>query len=253
MDFGQESADVAKLDLKLSKSKLDKPIQELITLIFDVDSMKKALVEFEIDLTKMPLGKISKRQIMDGYKILTEVMAMVNEGTGTDTLYLDASNRFFTLIPHDFGMKSPPILRDPDYVKSKISMLDSLLEIEVAFNLLKSEEKENSKEKDPIDAHYEKLKTKIQVLDRKSDEFKILEKYVKNTHASTHGNYTLEIEQIFKVARNGEREKYEKKKYDQMDNKMLLWHGSRTTNYAGILSQGEKPKTLYMRSLILIG
>ena len=29
--------------------------------------------------------------------------------------------------------------------------------------------------------------------------FKILDEYVKNTHASTHTLYTLEIDQIFKV------------------------------------------------------
>jgi len=41
-------------------------------------------------------------------------------------------------------------------------MLDSLMEIEVAYSLLKAGDKET--EKDPIDAHYEKLNTKIEVL-----------------------------------------------------------------------------------------
>lgn len=31
-----------------TKSKLAKPIQELIKMIFDVESMKKAMVEFEV-------------------------------------------------------------------------------------------------------------------------------------------------------------------------------------------------------------
>lgn len=31
-----------------AKSKLDKPIQDLIRMIFDVESMKKAMVEFEV-------------------------------------------------------------------------------------------------------------------------------------------------------------------------------------------------------------
>lgn len=34
-----------------SKSKLPKPVQELVALIFDVDTMKKSLVEFEVGLT----------------------------------------------------------------------------------------------------------------------------------------------------------------------------------------------------------
>lgn len=34
-----------------TKSKLAKPVQELIKMIFDVESMKKAMVEFEVRST----------------------------------------------------------------------------------------------------------------------------------------------------------------------------------------------------------
>ena len=63
----------------------------------------------------------------------------------------------------------------------------------------------------------------------------MLEKYVKNTHASTHNLYKLKIEAIFKISRHGEEGRFEK--FKSLDNRTLLWHGSRTTNYAGILSQ----------------
>ena len=89
-------------------------------MIFDIESMKKAMIEFEIDLTKMPLGKISKKQIEQGYSILTEVQNMIKNENGSHSKFLDCSNRFFTLIPHDFGMKTPPILDNPDFVKSKV-------------------------------------------------------------------------------------------------------------------------------------
>merc|ERR1712156_561895 len=202
----------------------------------------------EIDMTKMPMGKISKKQIEKAYGILTEVQNMIKNGDGTDSKFLDASNRFFTLIPHDFGLKTPPILNEPDYIKSKIEMLDSLLEIEVAYKLLK--DGADDKEKDPIDVHYENLKTELNVLDKETDEFKTIEKYVKNTHAETHNLYTLEIQDVFKVHRKGESKRF--KPFQKLPNRMLLWHGSRTTNYAGILSQGlriappEAPVTGYM-------
>jgi len=41
-------------------------------------------------------------------------------------------------------------------------MLDNLLEIEVAYNLLQSTD-ENANNLDPIEAHYKKLKTKMEV------------------------------------------------------------------------------------------
>merc|ERR1712079_463941 len=172
----------------------------------------------------------------------------IKNGDGTDSKFLDASNRFFTLIPHDFGLKTPPILNEPDYIKSKIEMLDSLLEIEVAYKLLK--DGADDKEKDPIDVHYENLKTELNVLDKETDEFKTIEKYVKNTHAETHNLYTLEIQDVFKIDRKGESKRF--KPFKALPNRKLLWHGSRTTNFAGILSQGlriappEAPVTGYM-------
>lgn len=37
-----------KIDLSTSKSKLDKAIQDLVQMIFDIESMKKAMKEFEV-------------------------------------------------------------------------------------------------------------------------------------------------------------------------------------------------------------
>ena len=54
-------------------SKLDKSIQELIKLIFDIEKMKSALIEYEIDTNKMPLGKLSSDQLKKALKVLTEL------------------------------------------------------------------------------------------------------------------------------------------------------------------------------------
>lgn len=78
----------------------------------------------------------------------------------------------------------------------------------------------------------------------------MLQEYVSNTHGATHTQYDLELQGIFKVARHGEDKRY--KAFQKLHNRMLLWHGSRTTNYVGILSQGlriappEAPATGYM-------
>ena len=39
------------------------------------------------------------------------------EKKGTATQFLDGSNRFYTLIPHDFGMKKPPMLDTAEIIK----------------------------------------------------------------------------------------------------------------------------------------
>uniref|UniRef100_A0A671XEC3 Poly [ADP-ribose] polymerase n=1 Tax=Sparus aurata TaxID=8175 RepID=A0A671XEC3_SPAAU len=202
---------------------------------------------FQIDLQKMPLGKLSKRQIQSAYALLTEVQ-QVSIRHAPDSQILDLSNRFYTLIPHDFGMKKPPLLNNLDYIQAKVQMLDNLLDIEVAYSLLRGGAQDN--ESDPIDINYEKLKTKIEVVDKTTDEAQIIMQYVKNTHAATHNTYTLEVQEIFKISREGERQRY--RPFEELHNRQLLWHGSRATNYAGILSQGlriappEAPVTGYM-------
>lgn len=119
------------------------------------------------------------------------------------------------------------------------------MELEIAYNLMKTPDGDRG-----TDAYYDQLKTDIELLDKNTEEFKIIREYVKNTHAATHNQYGLEIIQVFKVKRHGEEERFET--FRNLHNRKLLWHGSRRSNFAGILSQGlriappEAPVTGYM-------
>lgn len=55
VDYGEEEKQ--NLDIVESESSLPEPIQNLIRMIFDVNSMKKLMLEFELDTEKMPLGR----------------------------------------------------------------------------------------------------------------------------------------------------------------------------------------------------
>ena len=76
----------------------------------------------------------------------------------------------------------------------------------------------------------------------------MINKYLQTTHASTHTSYELELADLFTLRSIPEDLRYTK----DIPNKMLLWHGSRLTNFVGILSQGlriappEAPVTGYM-------
>lgn len=82
-----------------------------------------------------------------------------------------------------------------------------------------------------VDNCYEKLKTQIEPLDRSSEQ------YVINTHAPTH-NFRLNVEEIFKITRDGESARYEQ--FKDTTNRYLLFHGSKIINFVGILSNGLK-------------
>ncbi|KAG5892238.1 hypothetical protein JTB14_014609 [Gonioctena quinquepunctata] len=242
VDYGEEESQ--KLDIVESESKLAQPVQDLIRMIFDVNSMKKLMLEFDLDTEKMPLGKLSKSQIQKAFGVLNEIQNLIND-KADHAHFIDTSNRFYTFIPHSFGIDDPPILNDPEIIKQKLEMLDSLMELEIAYNLMKTSGSEHT-----VDSYYNQLNTEIGVLKRDSEEFAIIKEYVKNTHAATHSNYELEVEEVYTVKRQGEDKRF--KPFRKLPNHKLLWHGSRVTNFAGILSQGlriappEAPVTGYM-------
>ena len=124
-------------------------------------------------------------------------------------------------------------------------MLQSLEDIQVFTKLL---DQGSISDVNQLDSNYLKLATDITPMDKSSDRFKLLCEYVKNTHAATHTAYKLEVEDIFELSKDSENRRYK----EEIDNKQLLWHGSRLTNFVGILSQGlriappEAPVTGYM-------
>lgn len=91
----------------------------------------------------------------------------------------------------------------------------------------------------PVDAHLASLDLSyIEALDHASDEFKTLERYAQETHGSTHSHYKVVVESIFKIERKGEEEKWRTAGFADEGrlsdgDRLLLWHGSRSTNFAG--------------------
>eukprot|EP00742_Colponemidia_sp_Colp-10_P000975 GILJ01001057.1.p1 GENE.GILJ01001057.1~~GILJ01001057.1.p1 ORF type:complete len:855 (-),score=177.28 GILJ01001057.1:120-2531(-) len=264
MDYGNEEEEAkpekkakAKADKPEVESKLHPRVKNLVELICDLRMMKNQMVEIGYDVKKMPLGKISKRMIQQGYEVLKEIESVLTAKKKGDNSWKqmssleDLSSRFFTIVPHDFGFKhmSNFIIRDEQTLKAKLQMIESLADIEIATKLLEDEGGEDSEEP-AVDVHYKRLKTEMVPVDRSEEEFKLVQQYVKNTHAATHNQYSLEIEDLFKLEREGEESLFQD--YKDFENRQLLWHGSRLTNFVGILSQGlriappEAPVTGYM-------
>ncbi len=247
VDYGDEQSLKKIADLNSNiPSNLPESVQQLTKLIFDVNEMKKQLLEFNLDTGKMPLGKISNNQCLKAMAVLSELANIVKLGGGR-TKFISESNKFYTLIPHNFGERRPPIIDTIELISTKRDMLDTLIEMELAYGLMQIDAEENQ---NPVDKRYSQLKNNITPLDKNDPMYEILADYLKKTHAPTHQNYTLDLEEIFELDRHGERDRFEP--YANLHNRQLLWHGSRLTNFVGILSHGlkiappEAPVTGYM-------
>ncbi|KAM8728239.1 poly [ADP-ribose] polymerase 2 [Acanthopagrus schlegelii] len=229
---------------KKRTSKLDVKIQSLLELICDLKAMEECVLEMKFDTRKAPLGKLTSEQIHAGYSALKKIEdCLKKKGSSRDLL--EACNQFYTRIPHDFGLKTPPIIRTEDELKEKIALLEALSDIQIAVKMVQASE--NSDEH-PLDRQYRSLMCQLQPVDSSSHEYKVIEKYLQSTHAPTHSDYNMTVLDIFSVDRDGESNSF----LSQLHNRTLLWHGSRLSNWVGILSQGlrvappEAPVTGYM-------
>ena len=75
----------------------------------------------------------------------------------------DASNEFYTIIPH----YSISLLNTEKIIAEKLDMLNSLTEMELAYNLIKDDyENIDLADQDPIDFHYKHLQCELDVVAR---------------------------------------------------------------------------------------
>ncbi|XP_049755065.1 poly [ADP-ribose] polymerase 2 [Elephas maximus indicus] len=226
------------------ESKLDLRVQELIKLICNVQAMEEMMVEMKYDTKKAPLGKLTVAQIKAGYQSLKKIEDCIRAGRLGRAL-TEACNEFYTRIPHDFGLRTPPLIRTEKELSEKVQLLEALGDIEIAIKLVKTE---LQSPEHPLDQHYRNLHCALRPLDHASYEFKVISQYLQSTHAPTHTDYTMTLLDVFEVEKEGEKAAFR----EDLPNRMLLWHGSRLSNWVGILSHGlriapaEAPITGYM-------
>lgn len=220
------------------ESKLDKRIQYFLGLISDTTMMTQTLLSMDIDTKKMPLGKISKQQILLAQNVLKNISENIKNGQEN----IELSNEFYTYIPYACGRRKPPIIDDIDLVAKYNLLLEDLENMVIATQIINNNVSTNK-----IDSIYENLNTNITCLDKNSEMWLHITTYVKNTNGPTHKK-NIEIIDIFEISRNGETEIYENYTKD-INNKQLLFHGSRLSNFCSILQRGLilNPESLGVR------
>ncbi|KAI1346580.1 PARP-domain-containing protein [Xylaria sp. FL0043] len=230
------------------KSELDISTQRLMELIFNENHFNSVLEEIGYKKDKLPLGKLGKATLEKGFEQLKELSSLIKHPSLAKNKYdrdredviEEWTNKYYSTIPHVFGRDRPPLINNDDILRREVAMLDTLTDMEVANTIMNS----NSKSSDAasvhkLDAHFQQLKLKeLAPLDHSSQEYKEIQKYLLGSSAPQHG-MKYRLQDIFRVERPGERERFGKSTKPIKDSKrLLLWHGSRTTNYGGILSQG---------------
>lgn len=59
----------------------------------------------------MPLGKLSHKQLQHAYVTLNELSNIIDsDDKSKNSKIIETTNKFYTLIPHDFGVKKPQLI-----------------------------------------------------------------------------------------------------------------------------------------------
>lgn len=182
-------------------------------------------------------GKLSKAQISQGYNILQRISTTLEtleemakapatttkagakgrrkakakaKGPAAATIKSVASHRkdlqtlsseFYSLIPHDFGRSLPPVIGTNEDLKVKLDLLEVLSNLEISQALQKKEaEKPKGPTVHPLDLQYGMLNTNMEPMDKSSNEYKLIEKFIEKTGSG----WKLNINTILKIGRPDE-------------------------------------------------
>lgn len=249
----KQSVDLQKNQKEQKASKLHPRLQEVIKALFDEENMNHTLLELEIDTERLPLGKLSKKHILKGFSTLTAIQKLLTQRKSEKraSKLIEESNKFYTVIPHRLSRTyAYQIIDSSEKLEAKVQALQALQDMELVTTL-RHEASFNNQLQNPIDRHYATLRTEFDLVPAESHEAQVVSRYVKNTHAPTHTAYKLELLNLFRVRREGEATSLQEQ-FGEETRRILLWHGSRTSNFAGILSNGlriapkEAPSTGFM-------
>lgn len=196
------------------------------------------------DSTKLPLGKLTAKTIEAGYTQLSRLDKLLDEPgiQYSDSRLVELTSTYYTLIPHSFPRKQvPPVISNKGMVKMESEFIDALRQMADSLKFKKNDSGQEGEgsAKHQLDSIVEGLRLKtIEPVPEGTKEHKTLEKYCLDTQGDTHRWFQYTVQDIFRVEREGDDEKFAPHLKVEPDNRQLLWHGSRVSNFGGILGQG---------------
>ncbi|KAJ3383700.1 Poly [ADP-ribose] polymerase 3 [Lobulomyces angularis] len=208
---------------------LDNSTQDVVEMIFSSDMFKDAMAKMDLDVNKLPLGALSQSQVQAGYDALAAIETELRAANPSTNQLERLSSYYFTVIPHSFGRQRPPILNTIEKVQERFDFMAVLSDIEKAQKMKEvKEEVVETKElcKHPTNVLYEGLDADLTLVDKKSEEFKLINKYARNQ----------KIKSAWKISRHNEDARYNE--HDNLGNRKLLWHGTNVAVVAAILKSG---------------
>ncbi|KAN0038975.1 hypothetical protein ACTA71_001169 [Dictyostelium dimigraforme] len=228
--------------VKLDSSSVSssKPTESLISADSQLEPLLKKLIEnlyneattqltnsFSVTITERgietPLGVLSMEQVENGETILKKINTYLNSTTNPSSTELERlSSEFFTVIPHKLGRGSDVVskntIRNLDQLNAKFELLQLMKDLLVV--------KVSGTGTHALDMKYRALKTNLTPLGKFSHDYSIVKDLLKGIEG-------INDLVIYQIQREGDVESSTLPTPSK-----LLFHGSRPSNFVGILSRG---------------
>jgi poly [ADP-ribose] polymerase len=223
------------------ETKMDPKIADVMSLIGNKKTMTQTMQSMDVDTKKLPLGKISNQQIDKSFQVLEMLKKFIhpnkksiqkvtkNPREVVDDHISHYSSQFWTMIPYACGRKRPPFIDTDKKLEYYAELLDTLKNIQIATRILRNAHS--------LDQVYDSLGISLTPVSTTAKDFQIVDRYVTNTHASTH-TYKLELLEVFSIRKPSQDENDIDNLFKKAPDHRLLIHGSRMANLMGILSEG---------------
>lgn len=220
---------------KSPTSSLPAKIQSLIRRIYEEAGQaltRQANVTITADGFQTPLGVLTLGQVEKGWNILIDIRKAIVQAQIHALASL--SGAFYTAIPHKIGRTRAAIesaiintIEKTDSIEETLQLMKDMLSVNEATGT-------NLFADDDTTRKYLALRTALEEVPPQDPEWNRLNTYIKSSESPNH-RLSLEVVNIFRVARTGEAERFNPRR---LDNVVELFHGTRPPNLVGILTRG---------------
>ncbi|KAJ7947980.1 Poly [ADP-ribose] polymerase [Quillaja saponaria] len=229
-----------QLGIAVTHCKLEPMVANFMKVLCSQEIYKYALMEMGYDPPDLPIGMVSDIHLKRCEEVILEFIEKVKStketGPKTEAIWADFSQRWFTLM----HSTRPFIFRDyQEIADHAASAFETVRDITVASHLVG--DMSGSTIDDPLSDRYNTLGCSISPLDKGSDDYKMILKYLVTTYEPVKVGeieYGASVENVFSVEPNACPSYDEVKK---LPNKVLLWCGSRSSNLLSHLHKGFLP------------
>lgn len=219
--------------INIPESNLNPAINNLMKILFDTDELRRVVLNYKLDVNILPLGVLTVDQIDRGIGILQCFHSALTNNMDPNSHGLQMlTEEFYRAVPHNFGVERPEPISTLNDTYRLYEMLSSMQKIKIAYEIIDNGTRNG---KNILEFGYDNLNTEIIPVDHDSDVFRNVVKMTENTHGPTHRT-RLTVEEVYSIARNEEIDRF--KPFENDPNNRILWHGSKTCNFVGILRNG---------------